>query len=1179
MYLKSLNIKGFKSFAKKTALDFEPGVTVIVGPNGSGKSNLTDAILWVLGEQSPRSLRGSQMEDVIFTGSSSKPASGLAEVSLVLDNSDGYLPIEFAEVTVTRRMSRSGASDYFINGSSCRLIDVQDLLSDTGLGREIHCIVGQGRIDEILSSRSDEKRLLIEEVAGVLKHRKRKERAVKKLFGMDQNLLRIKDVAKEVERQLNPLKEQAKLAEKAAKLANQIKEVETSIIVFDLYSLQSEWKNTTAKVELFKSQLTELKEELLTKKDEMDSIQVELEERGDFVGDIGENRRELKGIIERFNSGLLLLEEKGKYLVEKLSDLRMQIYRLESLIKSKEEEAAQLNHKIDVLKIDEEELDSVNDEKERQAETLKKSLAKAQRDSLKIKEELTKKADLIKAKDEELGEINLKLSSLRAESDMLKGGLKAAKEGELPTAKNIERFEKNLTKLELELRKAQDETKRLELSSLNNEKELLRLTLLKRKASEELLGLEGKINSIAANLESLLLYPDSIKWLLSEVIGSEKGQLLSEVMDVKEGYEVAIEAALGDLVYSLLVADVSSVKEILDSLKNQKKGSASIIPLKWLDFDTQKGEAPKGTVLAIDVALPKKGFEGAVKAVLRGILIVKDLDEAIQMAKSRSSRFDFVTLDGDLIKKEGIIKGGLTDPKSPIAFNAQLAELRKKKSLLKKEIDDLESAIEEAEKVGGKIDEEVNLSRDILNGSLQKKSEAVLMLRSERGHLKQRQKERGRLEARLVEIDEAIREAALSEESHSFAKDGLIKDLTRLGNASLENETTLSGLEKEISALSLNLSELKAKKEAASERRAFLSEQLSALEVDLASLRENLNAGYQTVEARENLRGRIQPLHQLFTALFARAVELDEMLKSTAMDEKLDTKKSRERHKLLTDNSSLILRKIDQLQEEIGRIDVERGQLELKVTELTKRLNEDFSISLKVALSMAPKRLNLDEAHGKLAKLKLNHSKIGPVNEVAAQECSNLEERHKFLSDQMADLKRSRSSLQKVIKVIEQKMTDRFYETFELVNKHFQDIFARLFPGGEASLILTGEDDLLSCGIEIEANPLGKRLSKITLLSGGERSLVALALLFAIYHTKPSPFYVLDEVEPALDDNNLVRFLALLQGERAKTQFLIISHQRRTMEIADSLYGVSMQSDGISTVISQKLGQMSDKAS
>ncbi len=1178
MYLKSLNIKGFKSFAKKTTLDFETGVTVIVGPNGSGKSNLTDAILWVLGEQSPRSLRGSMMEDVIFSGSSSKPASGLAEVSLTLDNSDGYLAIDFAEVTITRRMLRSGQSDYFINGSTVRLIDIQDLLSDIGLGREVHCIIGQGRIDEVLSSRSDEKRLLIEEVAGVLKHRKRKERAVKKLQGMEQNLLRIKDIAKEVERQLNPLREQAKLAERAAKLSEQIRSLESSMIIFELYNLQSEWKNKASKSNLIEEDLIKISNEVKSKRSEMERIQAELEEKGDFVGDIGEHRRELKGIMERLNSGLLLLEEKGKYLIEKMSELRMQIYRLESGIRSKEEEASKIDQKMEMLKG---EMESVQKERLAQDSLIDEaaaSLLKLEKELSDIKLELAQNQSIILEKERQLKEVQLEMETQRVEERMLRERLLSAEGVDRKLADEAEALELELKSVTLNLESGQSKVDEIASRLSKIEEDISISRTLKRKQDEELLSAQSKISLLAANLESGAHYPDSIKRLISKGSDTNLG-VLSDLLEVEEGYEIAIEAALGEGAYSLLTKDLDGAKRAALGLKAENSGFASIIPLLGLGEGIEIPKAPESYPSALEKVQIDDSLKPLLKRILGSFLIVNDLEEAFKIILSPKNRFDLVTVSGDIVKKEGVIRVAKAESFGSIVHKTDLARLKKRKDSIEESLKAQDSKIEALDREREELEAKLKTAKEALKEIEKRFAETTLKLSSIREHSIKRKEELKAESDRLTEIEDASK----SSDDRLKSLASLLLELKReafdLNKIKEERESELIVSIERLTELKSKSRESEGQTSLRKDNLEMLRAQLVVQNKELNGLKKELETGNKTVLARESLRLRIQPLHELFATLFERAKEIDENLASLATNEKVDTKKSRERYKSLSAETTLIDVKKVELEKETSLIEVEKGQLKVKISDLTKRLVDEFNIELKDALASAPKRINLLEFQEKLKKLKESHAKIGPVNEVAAVECLNLEERYNFLNDQMADLKRSRSSLLKVTKVIEEKLIDRFNSTFEEVNSNFKEIFSRLFPGGEASLILIGDEDLLSCGIEIEANPVGKRLSKITLLSGGERSLVALALLFAIYHTKPSPFYLLDEVEPALDDNNLIRFLTLLEAERRNTQFLIITHQRRTMEIADSLYGVSMQSDGISSVISQRLDRLNDKAS
>ncbi len=1171
MYLKSLSIRGFKSFADKTTLKYEPGITVIVGPNGSGKSNITDAILWVLGEQSPRSLRGSAMEDVIFTGSSTRSPLGIAEVSLSLDNTDGCLPIEFSEVIITRRMSRSGESDYFINGSSCRLLDVQDLLSDSGLGRQTHSIVSQGRIEEILSSKPEEKRVLIEEVAGVLKHRKRKERALRKLQAMDQNLLRIQDVLREVERQLRPLKKQASQAEKSLKLSHQLKNLEIALAVAELKKLQSGWDDVMKENKHLNNELVALRKRLTNKKEEMDETQLSLEEKGDYVGDIGEYRRRMKGIIERFNTGLLLLEEKGKHLVEKLSDIRRQIYQDEKRKSSKSKELDKINSKISKVKSDVDDILIKVGQARKNNEKLERNMQQIDKKLSELRGAVAKKNDQLKIDEKEA---NLLLSSFNVteiESKFAVEKITVLKNEKKILLVNLNKKEKEKSSIESKLMKLNDYLCNNENEILKRSNDLDNLESQLRKIEGSLYGTKTKISALEEIEKNPTGYPESVVWLIFEKGMSGLHGIVGDLLDIDEGYENAIEAVLSENMYSIIASDVSVAKNVICALNQSNQEATSIIPLKGFTRAPMTSTKRLGVISAMDVVKCDKKVEPAIQAILGNLFIVDDLDTALDLANKNSKNSVFVTLSGEVIFPNGIIRGGNLSSANPLSRKRILAKLKKDEKILlnnlaktKKEIEQLKSNLKIFVDKKSGFEQEVQAiksERQNIVGDLSYlKDLTVKKEREEKKFLSQNEKAQKKLCSDKKKIETLERKS-------EFLK----KEI-----ATIENSIKIAENDKQKHFIDENKfaredAKLEVGKESLLEKLLFIENQRDITIRDVNEFNHTLKSEHQTVKAMEKLRERIQPLHKLFTVLFAEAKKWDKKLESLATDEKIDTRKLREKYRLTQAEMVPLNKEIDDTQDRIKEIEVECAQLKLKVTGLTDKIVSEYDVPLEKALKIYPKDVDKDKHKEEAEKIRAKLADLGTINPIAVKECGTLKERYEFLKDQILDLKKSRKALGRVIKIIEQKMKGRFLEAFNEVNVNFQNIFSYLFSGGKARLLLTDEENLLTTGVEIEAHPLGKRLQRITLLSGGEKSLVALTLLFAMYHTKPSPFYVLDEVEPALDDTNLQRFIVLLEKEKREAQFLIITHQRRTMEIADCLYGVAMQADGISKLVSQKM--------
>lgn len=896
MHLKELSLRGFKSFADRTVLKFEPGVTVIVGPNGTGKSNLTDALLWVLGEQSPRSLRGGAMEDVIFDGSLLRPSLGLAEVNVTLDNSDGQIPIEFTEVTIGRRVLRSGESEYLVNGSSVRLLDVQELLSDSGIGREMYSIVSQGRLEEILSAEPEERGILLEEAAGIYKYRKRKERAVKKLRSTKETLTRLQDVLSEIKRQLKPLEEQRRKAQDHQNIRAELREYELAEVVIELKQRRREWEGVKRSQDSSAERLNKLHKSRKVLERDIDSFQSQLEEKGVYAGDIGESRRLLQALNERLRAGLLLLEEKGKNLVQRLSELRQTQYRLEK------------------------------NEKERSAE-LEMLETEAQEAAVQLKEAY---------------------SALSEEQQ------------------RTEQLSKGRAVLESEIRELRRETKEKEAAQ----------------------------NRIRDDLANLRLSRASFQSAVRRA--AERGA----------------------------------------KLKKEKLQTAKVLK------------------------------EVAKECPVESCSLVEDVQR----------------------KAEEI--------------DRELGRMKRKTGIWNKKL-------KEGEATGEQLSAESTAVSKVLNETA------------------------GRLEKLAGELE-------VKRHSEGEAKGEVHR------------------LHFKVSSISKEEMRRKGRK--------------VAQQKDLDEVRAEAIVAAQTLVALEGLRKRVQPLNSLYSHLLEAGREwagrLEKMaagegaLSQTILD---DLKKSQGKSRELADE-------IERLGGEEKNLEVARAQIELRVNNSAKKIVDEWGLPLEEALS---KEVSEDsrEIKDRIQKLGRKLAGIGEVNPLAVKEWEAADERHEFLSSQVADLVKSRQSLNRIVKTVEKRMEKHFRQVFETINLHFREIFSYLFPGGSAEMTLVEGEEPGKNGVELLAQPSGKKFKKLSLLSGGERALTASAFFFALCRARPSPFYVLDEVEPSLDDVNLKRFLNLIDRYREATQFVIITHQRRTMEIADSLYGVSMQTDGVSKVISQRLSK------
>lgn len=1169
MYLKSLTLKGFKSFADRTRIVLEPGVTVVVGPNGSGKSNITDAVLWVLGEQSAKSLRGQSMEDVIFAGSSARRPVGVSEVDLVLDNRYGTLPLEFAEITITRRMFRNGESEYLVNQSPARLMDIQDLLSDSGLGRDTHSIISQGRLEEMLNSKPEDRRILLEEAAGIRKHKKRKERALRKLKSMDGHIDAVRHILREIDRQLQPLQRQADRANQHDELTTLLRETEIALAVDELRILQATWDALLEReggqdsgIELQRLRLAEQEQEL-------DKFQSLLEEKGLFAGDLSEQRRRLQAILERLNSGLLLLEEKGKNLVERLSELRAKVHHSETRLASRREEVAQLTD-------DRSEADGQIQthyqrlaELRREGEAVKKGRLAAEAEVDKTESEIFRARKRIEALRSEVSGLTSALSSASLEETLLRERLEALDHQEMVLASTLSarrnrvgQLERavNRTKKELALADADVdkrvrvlESRRQELADVRDEMSATRA---------ESIALE-KVDRVFEGATPALAWALSKKGEIEGIVGA-----VTDCVTASADHTHIIEHALGADLFSIVVKDEKTARRLLSLLEEQEVGDVSLIPADARPSTPDENSPGDALINLIDcdaAAFP------AVAALVGDVHLVDSLGEALAAARN-ATQTRFATPDGHLVWPSGKISLGPTSDTSTgvLARRLRMNELDDMRAAVESRLGEVEASVADGEEaVEAAQQDALELGQRYAMQSGEFES-----LREEVGRLEQSVRdittERDKIDDRLTEIEERVDRDSPQKTETAELMSVVQEELETLEKQLLDRRKERDARYREEAGFSTRLSECQSDIAQVSQREVLLKSQMTSATVDLADLEESLTLARQTEEALELLRERISPIHGLHTTLLGFAEHWAHKLKDRASFEQSDSESIRDTIHESQSKVKDIQSEIDVLTGALSDIRVEKGQLEVQVRTAVSRIVEGYCIALETALDFPEidDRGHMEETAHQLRKRLSN---LGPVNPVAAEEFGALEDRRGFLQAQMDDLLTGKKALHRVVLAIDRKMRDRFNETFEQVDKHFQEVFGVLFPGGHAALTLTEEDDPSETGVEVVAQPRGKKLTRMSLMSGGEKSLVALALLFALYHTRPCPFYVLDEVEAALDDVNLRRFIGLIDTLRSRTQFIVITHQRRTMEMADLLYGVSMQADGVSKVVSQKL--------
>ena len=1185
MYLKSLVIKGFKSFADRSHISFEPGISVIVGPNGSGKSNISEAVMWVLGERNARNLRVQSLEELIFSGSSARAAVSVAEVDLVLDNSDATLPIEFDQVAITRRMYRNGESEYFINSSPCRRLDIIDILYDSGIGQAANSIISQGNLTVVLESRPEDRRELIEDAAGILKHKKRKERATRKIDVMDQSLDRVNDVIKIIDSQLKPLERQAQRAKEHDALTEELKELDLSLVVDDLRQLQSEWNllnkrgnEIEAEAELAHFRLGERELELTRR-------QVALEEKGLFVGDINEQRIRCISIIQRLDAGMLLLEEKGKNMVARLSELRAMIHNSKTRLASFEEESKRLSREVNTDHARLESLYGRFNELGRDSEAATRNRKEAEERYSEITASLRSRQTAYDAVKANLDKANDSMASFELEENLLRErydqidsefsstqSLLAARRSKLEDAENsLEKARRtsDLAKTEIDkfVRIFEERKRRLD----GKRTELI-------EARAQLKGLE-EIDRAFEAASPALSWVMSRKEDLTGVIGP-----LSQSFKIKKNVKLPlgmtttmlehlVERLLGSDFFGLLVNDNESARLIAEKLlaDGNMQGAISLLPVD--SMRAVNGQSIRGERLIDYLEYPVEQHQ-AFLSLLGDIYLAPSIADAQKFHMRDQLGVRFVTADGAILWSTGKLTLGVQvdDVDGVMERHRKMEALTEDIEGLINEITDIEMEVSVAEKNLEKAQQDdFEISQD--SARLQGDADSV---RDELSRIEESMaKMLFRLEESKKKIDDvrqrrdgtAPLQAEYKQRATSLSDDiALMTEQAEVASEELVRAT------EEKNHLSERLSDCKIDLETSKSAAAYGQNNLDATLKEIERLKATLEVSEQTERSLNLIRFRIDPLYKMYSELQAAATRWAEKLRNQASLEQTDSTNLR---RVINEAAKAVEEAraaIEEINERRMVVLIEQGKLESSVQHAMQRIVDEYETSIEAALGVSSPddRTRAEEYANRLRK---KIATLGAVNHVAANEYETLKARRDYMVEQTKDLSEARKALAKISAALDKKMRSQFLETFDQVNRNFQEVFSLLFPGGKGQLVLTEGEAPDLMGIEISAQPQGKKILKLSMMSGGEKSLVALALLFAIYRIRQVPFYILDEVDAALDDTNLRRLLNYFEHMRSTTQLILVSHQRRTMEVADVLYGVTMQAAGVSKLVSQRLDQ------
>ncbi len=1200
MHLKSLTVRGFKSFASATTFDFEPGVTAVVGPNGSGKSNVVDALSWVMGEQGAKTLRGGKMEDVIFAGTSGRPPLGRAHVSLTIDNTDGALPIEYSEVTISRTLFRTGGSEYAINGAACRLLDIQELLSDSGLGREMHVIVGQGQLDKVLHATPEDRRGFIEEAAGILKHRRRKEKTVRKLEAMQANLQRLSDLTAEIRRQLTPLGKQAEVARRAQAVQFEVRDARARLLADDLVRLRTDLVQDIADETAVKARRGAVERKLEAGRQRQAALEQLAAEATPRLNAAQDTWYQLTAGRERLRSLSSLAQERCRLLgsADTATEPGRDPDQLEKQAARVRAEQADLEHQITARRSALEAASAAKSEAENAAAVEEKRLTAAMRAAADRREGLARLAGQVAA-------ARSRVEAAQAEIGRLRESQVAGEERRKQAQSEFTALESQVAGVEdgEESLDAEYEEASADLDAVLAEIESLRAA--EREAVRERDALRARHDALLLGLQRKDGSAHATGAGLAGIVGT-----LASALTVEPGCETAIAAALGTASDAVVVRDGGTAAAVVQLLKDDDAGRATLLletlpeadgsaapPAEGLP-EGARWALPEGARWATHLVSARGAAEQAVQRLLAGTAVVDDLEAAAALVSDQPA-LTAVTLAGDVFTAV-TVSGGSASAPSLLEVQAAVDDAASRLAAVTAGLEQGRFALAAAESRRGEAQDRTDAALERLHDSdarlaavAERLGHLNSVLRSAVGESERLAASLARAEANMVTEQEALtavaarlaaaQEAPAEEEPSTAERDALAAAAAQARSGEMEARLALRSAEEQLSATSNRAASLE--RAAASERRAREAAAERARRRGIQARRaaavaeaaEHIIrfsdasvelAGRERDIAEQNREQRDRELAEIRTANDALARELAELTDSVHRDELARTQQKLRMEALEARSVEELGLTADQLVADYGPdqpVPLPATGSADKWAELRAPVDEDGKPVVE------GKPFVREEQEKRLRKAERDLSSLGKVNPLALEEFAALEERHQFLSTQLEDLKSSRKDLLDIIKEVDDRVQRVFAEAFADTAAQFVHVFSRLFPGGEGRLVLTDPDNMLTTGIEVEARPAGKKIKRLSLLSGGERSLTAVALLVAIFKARPSPFYVMDEVEAALDDTNLGRLITIFEELRESSQLIVITHQKRTMEVADALYGVTMRGDGVSTVISQRL--------
>ena len=1180
MYLKRLELQGFKSFADRTILEFMPGITTVIGPNGSGKSNISDAIRWVLGEQSMKSLRGTKSLDIIFAGTQNRKSLGFAEASLVFDNSDGALPIEYTEVTVTRKIYRSGETGYFINKVPCRLKDVLELFMDTGIGKDGYSIIGQGKIDEILSNKSEDRRHIFEEAAGIVKYRVRKAESEKKLEHTKVNLLRINDILSEIETNIDPLKIQSEKAKKYLNLREELKNIEIGLFLYNIEKYKIDLENIVKDEEIYKTQCNDEEGRLERIKNLKEELKSEVEEITNKIEEISNLGFESQKEIEMLNSDINVSntrisnnKENGKRFEEEIEELNTRIAELQ-------EEREQKELKKENLKTNKEKFTKELQEKEEELAKITKKLSSKEIEIEGYKKKVEENTDIRYELQANISEQDINYQNYERRQNQIKNELSSNISELDSTRMKKDEISKEFYEIDSKRNKILIGLKEINSSKEEADKKIKSFENSINMYSSEMRIKESKLKFLIETEREKEGYIKSVKSLLKDCenikeLGKGMNGVLANVIEVPEEYQTAIEMCLGASLQNIVTETEEDAKRLVEHLRKNNLGRASFLPItsvKGKKIEKIKGNE-KGVIgIASDLIKYSKKYEQIVLNLLGRTVIVDNMETAIKVSKQNSYSFRIITLDGDVINPSGAITGGsvakktvniLGRGKEIEKLEKEIAKLKEKIENLEKEKAEYESSIEDILENAEALEKELQEIEIIYATGKQKIiaiDENISRIEMRLNKLKE---EQSKLEEQKNQATENKKNIENEINKISEENEKLSKIITEFAELNKDNQKYIDDLNFDITNLKISVSSF-------DESESSIQEIQERIDTEL----EN------TSKSIENKKMQIEQINQDNFSLEKSIQEIKEKInniketvqQSGSKIEEMKKERIEKNQKLSSQEEEITskFKVIEDLKAQIVKIEVRKTKLEEDINEIINKMWEEYELTPNNIVDYK-KPDNVQLTQKKVKGLRNEIRELGSVNVDSIEEYKTLKERYDFMCEQRVDLENTMSKLRKVISDMTGIMKQQFKEQFALINKNFSEVFKELFGGGNASLKLEDEENILECGIEITVQPPGKKLQNMMLLSGGEKAFTAIALLFAILKINPAPFCVLDEIEAALDDVNVYRYAEYLKKFAKDTQFLVITHRKGTMEAADTVYGVTMEESGISKLLSMKL--------